>query len=46
MNLSFRNNLTIDELLIPERNNIDLIRLILAILVIYGHSFAVTPDPG
>lgn len=46
MNLPLRNSLTVDELLSPERNNFDLIRLILAILVIYGHSFAVTPGPG
>lgn len=27
-------------------NNLDLVRLILATLVIYGHSFAVNPSPG
>ncbi len=27
-------------------NNLDLVRLALATLVIYGHSFAVNPSPG
>jgi peptidoglycan/LPS O-acetylase OafA/YrhL len=27
-------------------NNLDLVRLVLATLVIYGHCFAVNPSPG
>ncbi len=29
-----------------DANNIDLFRLIAACLVIYGHAFAVAPEPG
>ena len=35
----------LQELLKKENNNIDLLRLIAALAVIYGHAFAITPQP-
>ena len=37
---------TLADLLRPEANNLDLIRLICASLVIYGHAFTLSPDPA
>jgi len=35
----------IDQLILRDQNNLDLVRLILAAMVIYGHAFSVTPHP-
>ncbi len=37
---------TLSEFLQRDNNNLDLVRLILACMVIYGHSFPVTPSVG
>lgn len=38
--------LTVSESLKRSNNNLDVVRLIAAIAVIYGHTFAVAPTPG
>ncbi len=41
-----RVNRSVAEVLARNRNNFDLVRLIAALLVIYGHSFSIVPDSG